>query len=286
MSIVSEDSTYQIKKTENVLTRSKSVLKTLSPFFSKPKTVKNTFKTTDRIFSLVEPSQKVSKVSVETLSSPFFQNLFKKTYSDKNSCLRKTTYAQPYFLWKTHKKSLGTPEFLIFERFEEKVEEHPNKDLKIKASLSLNCKGVFKRTKEGFYYLDISEDFIEKLFPYFLSEGAHKPFFPMGAHIPVISCEESEIYQLPKDIKELGQTFQFSLRKFIVIYPNFHHLEKIWALTIESEQLNHLREKYHLTSKLCSQDFMMILGAKPRAEKTLHKSPEGFFRINPAQLPA
>ncbi len=287
MSVPTDEARSEIKSTLNTLNRSKNVFKALSPLFARKSPISHSKEAvdSDRIFTEVQPSQKVKKVSLETLSTPFFQKLFKKPGAS-SSPFKKSTYAQPYFLWKTKRRCKKTPEFLIFERYEEKIEDYPDENLLTKAQLAFSCKGELKQTQEGFFYLDISEEFIDKIFPHILAEGAHKPFFPMGAHIPVISCEESEIYPLPKDIPELGQTFTFTLKKIMVIHPNSHHLEKVWALSVHSDEIMHFREKYHLTSKLCSQDFMIILGAKPKKEKTLSKKSEGFFRVNPAQLQA
>lgn len=286
-SYIEENNSFA-KNNFNSLNRSKSLFKSKKSFFISKASVKNikNLLNSDKIQAHTEPSPRIKKISLQSLSSPFFQNLFNKNQTDNPLLAQKTTYAQPYFLWKVDKRSKITPEFLLFERYEDKVIKHPNRNLFSKARLETESKGVLKKTSEGFFYLDISDEFIHLLFPYLLSEGAHKPFFPMGAHIPVISCEESEIYQILDKVKEVGSSFRFFLKDFVTIEPRSHHLEKVWAFLVECQDIVHLREKYHLTSKLCSQDFMIVIGAKPKEEKTLQNQDNGFFRINPAQLPA
>ncbi len=203
------------------------------------------------------------------------KRLFQRNINERKP-LKKTSFSRPYFLWNTAIDS--DHDELIFERFDDEI-------ILIK-NLNLSLEGTLKKLSNGFCFLDIPDELIQQFSPYITQNGAENASFPMGAHIPVISCSESRALSL-QSLQEEGQSFSLTLKSLIKVKPCTGDYESIWAIEVCCDQLSLLREKYRLPSKLCSSEFMITLGAKTKLiQQKPDLSSSGYFKINPAIQPA
>lgn len=114
---------------------------------------------------------------------------------------------------------------------------------------------------DGFGYLKVDDDYIHALFPMLgLKEDGFKepPYFRTdeapGAHISVFYVNENIIPE------EVGQYFRFELKQIVIVKPSKDMSYAV--LQVVSPELEKLREKYGLSSKLFGHDYHISLAKK------------------------
>ena len=217
---------------------------------------------------------------VNAVESSFFKTLFRAEQLPHKNQL---TYEKPHYFPSGHNPEKPESPYLLKERFKEKKERIHAPKLLFGAKYKLNSTGTLHMTPTGLVFLKVDEAFVETAYPYFEKKGAEKP--PFIAHIPVISEEETQKLQA-KGFKELSQSFQFSVKDCIVIEPAYwSEMDKIWALSVESEELEQFREKYGLSSKLHSQDFIIVVGMKKRSDIDPEEEVDKhYLRVSPTSV--
>lgn len=143
--------------------------------------------------------------------------------------------------------------------------------------------GQLKLKGNGFVYLDVSNDLIDRVWQKLPVEGNFEPISTkpkqMGAHISVIHEDEmigKEIWNL----EEAGQWFQFEvkeLRYFERKSPK--GVKKVWLLAADSPALQRLRAHYGLKPKLKGYDFHITLGSE-ELETPKFIETEDFFELD------
>lgn len=247
----------------------------IAPFPLSPKRKKKVEKTTvDRVQTLTwDGYSKITSFSSYALIQFFHQEELLKRST--------TTYSKSHYF--AHVKQLESPSYpgLIKERFKEKTTSVTSSKLLFEAQFQLKRDGILKKTPDGLVYLHISDDYIHKLYPLLDEEGTQKPSY--CAHIPIISEKELSTLNL-EQLKEFGEVFDFTIKNCQCIHSSEHSdVESIWVLNVESPSLEHLRERYGLSSKLHSQEFAIVIGIKPRETPIQSKEQDSYyFRINPA----
>jgi hypothetical protein len=133
---------------------------------------------------------------------------------------------------------------------------------------SLPNKGVLKKKANGYVYLDISNDYIFKIFPHLILDGHLRPTQSFGseegAHITVITDQEN----CPVE-EEIGQEFTFEVRELRFVetwstsgsYGQYkHHTGDRWMIAVESPELEALRMRYGLPPLIENHDFHISIG--------------------------
>lgn len=122
--------------------------------------------------------------------------------------------------------------------------------------------GELCRDERGFVYIKIKDEIVFELHEIF--GDSLPPYFGKdkhGAHISVMSAGE-----LSKQINidEIGKTFKFEIASFDSLRPdNFKGVEKVSFLSLASSELEALRSKYGLTSKIHgNHDFHITFSVK------------------------
>lgn len=126
--------------------------------------------------------------------------------------------------------------------------------------------GQLKLKGNGFVYLDVDNQYIDRVWQKLPLEGEFNPVSTkvkkMGAHISVIYEDEmigKEIWNL----QEAGEWFSFEvkeLRYFDQKTPN--GMKRTWLLAADSPALQRLRMHYGLKPKLKGHDFHITLGSE------------------------
>ena len=139
-------------------------------------------------------------------------------------------------------------------------------------ALTLSNHGVLKQKENGFVYLDVSNKFITEILPHFDTQGELRArptaARSLGAHISVFH-EKEEV-----DPEEVGELFSFEIKgiKSFVIHTR-DGLKKLWAIGVDSPELESLREKYECSSKLKGRDFHITLA------KQMPTAPENWKEV-------
>lgn len=135
----------------------------------------------------------------------------------------------------------------------------------IEKALQFEHKGVLKQKDNGYLYLEVSKDFIAQILPLIEAPGKLVPprHFKskkgIGAHISVM-YENEQIENEIWEIKELGQEFSFSIIELRTVKLNKDNkMKKLWLLAVYSPELEQLRERYGLLSKLKGHDFHITI---------------------------
>ncbi|MDE3045727.1 MAG: hypothetical protein KGJ02_03690 [Verrucomicrobiota bacterium] len=152
------------------------------------------------------------------------------------------------------------------------------------------CKGTgrLRQSPQGFFYLDIDNQFITALLPYLRFQGLIRPpyfnlFHLLGAHIPILSSREAKFHYL-EGLKELGQEYDFEVEGLYSLEPdNWPEVEEVWFFNVRSPALEALRRRYFLTALPSGHPFPIAIAIHPRAEA---KKEAPLMRINPAFLVA
>ena len=153
-----------------------------------------------------------------------------------------------------------------------------------------------KQTKDGFVYIDLEDAYIHQLKALLPEKTLQPPPFfetqdPIGAHIGVILEKEAQTHNLFNQIEEINTPFSFKITGCFVTYPQaWDGVKKVWFLTVKCSELEHLREKYSLPSKIGGHDFMIPFAIQKQTStlfsKTLAPTHPGFFQVNLALQPA
>lgn len=130
----------------------------------------------------------------------------------------------------------------------------------------VNAVGQLCLKGNGFVYLDVDNDFVDRIVEKLPVEGPFTPISTkakqMGAHISVIYEDEmvqKEIWEL----KEAGQWFTFEVKELRYFSRTSVKEEKrLWLLAADSPGLQRLRMKYGLKPKLKGHDFHITLGSE------------------------
>jgi len=156
------------------------------------------------------------------------------------------------------------------------------------------CKGqgVLRKTRQGFVYLDIGDQFITALTPHLRTPGLIRPPYfnlhiaPEGAHIPVISKREGDFHYLD-NIPEVGTSCSFVIEGLYSAKPDtWPEVEEVWFFTVTSPELEKLRSRYFLTALPNGHAFHIVVAVKPRKPSIHAARPVPFLRINPGFLVA
>ena len=149
------------------------------------------------------------------------------------------------------------------------VEAQP---IALEQAVNLSYQGVLKQKENGFVYLGVSNDFVNKLTPLLDHPGLLRPrptaSRSIGAHISVF-YEKEEIVP-----SELCDTFDFSVKE-IRSFTNHTRdgLKKLWVITVDSPELEALRERYGCSAKPKGHDFHITLG------KQMPSAPAGWESV-------
>lgn len=125
----------------------------------------------------------------------------------------------------------------------------------------VNQIGQLKLKSNGYVYLDVSNEFVERSIAFLSPHGAFSPTNTapkkIGAHISVFYEDEmigKEIWNL----EEAGEWFTFDVKQ--VRYVQLSNERKLWLLVADSPALQRLRTRYGLKPKLKGHDFHITLG--------------------------
>jgi hypothetical protein len=178
------------------------------------------------------------------------------------------------------------PPYLIRERKKERLERGKEyRAILHYAKEKLPSVGTLKQTEDGLIYLDLDDAFIHSLFPLIEEECIEKPPFffgreTLGAHIGAILPTESN-NMLKTFFQELGQAFTFTIKGYYATTPeSWKGVEKVWFLSLSCPELELLREKYRLPSKIGGNDFTIPLAIRRKTSFSSQTKEEGFFRIH------
>lgn len=129
------------------------------------------------------------------------------------------------------------------------------------AKTNLKQEGRLKEGADGYVYLKVDSDYIDKLFPLLSQPGYVKPPFfrrsdSPGAHISVFYKDERE--QTGK-IQEIGKWYSFKITGLTFVPVKTH---EYIVLQVESPELEQLRQKYGFTPLLKGHDFHITIAKK------------------------
>ena len=132
----------------------------------------------------------------------------------------------------------------------------------------VKLKGLLKKTRDNFVYLDISNDVINGFVSILDHEGVDKPpyniksFNSVGAHISVIGTDEYNDHEI-KEIKEIGQEFNFALKDLKSTNPEgWDGIKRAYFLRVDAPELEELRNKYGLSKLVKGHDFHITVGVE------------------------
>lgn len=135
----------------------------------------------------------------------------------------------------------------------------------ISTAAQLATEGVLRKSKNNLIYLDIDDNYINRLFPLLEDKSIQKPNYfgkgLIGAHISIIYPEEQRIFK-PED---LNKNYSFQIKELVKAEIN---LKNYVVLLINSPELVRLRNKYHLDDQLNFKnhliDLHITIGVKPK----------------------
>lgn len=126
--------------------------------------------------------------------------------------------------------------------------------------------GTLKQASDGYVYLDVSNNFINGIFPLIKEDNIEKPpyftgkYQRIGAHISVFRSEETDMLE---DIEEIGEDFSFELGALKATNPEgWDEMERVWFVQVESKELCQLRRKYGLPQKLNGHEFHITVAVR------------------------
>jgi hypothetical protein len=159
------------------------------------------------------------------------------------------------------------------------VYEEPVKDFDVdrnqthvlEIAKTLPMTGILKMKSNGYVYLDVSNDYITKLFPNLILDGHLRPTNSFGkeegSHITVVKdTENAEGIE-----NEIGNSYTFQVKELRVItswgplQTNPYRCTDVvtgyrWLLAVESEELEELRINYGLSPLIDRHDFHITIG--------------------------
>ena len=128
--------------------------------------------------------------------------------------------------------------------------------------------GILKKTGR-FVYVDVDDEYIHKLITFIENDGFEKPpYFGnselVGAHITVIYSDEVEKYGID-EIQECGEKIDFTPKECKIVHPpNWHKIDEVYFVAIESPRLDQIRKKYGLPKS--EYEFHITIGVKPKTK--------------------
>ena len=140
------------------------------------------------------------------------------------------------------------------------------------ANEHLPQEGILKIKKDGFVYLKVDDNYIHALFPLLnLKDQGYKepPYFRSpdapGAHVSVFYENENVRPE------EIGQVFKFELKDIIEVRAGRDASYAIFQ--IDAPELEALREKYGLASKLQGHEFHISIAKRkiPKDDRRRNK---------------
>jgi len=179
------------------------------------------------------------------------------------------------------------PPCLLAER-KERMPIAVEKDAAICAAAQslLDGKGVLQQANDGFVYLEVSGNFINALLPLLKEVPVCRlpfeaePNYPQ-AHIAVILPKEAKAKEGWGRIKELGEEFSFMIEKCYSLKPAlWPEMERVYFLTINSQDLERLRESYLLPSKINAHDFQLAFAAQEAEIPRHYEERKMTYRLN------
>ena len=148
-----------------------------------------------------------------------------------------------------------------------------NQPIALEKISEITAKGKLKQKENGFVYLDVSNEYIDALKPILEVPGTLN-YLPtakrsLGAHITVFVENDAVTPE------ELGQEFSFNVSDIRSFTQHTRDgLKKLWAIAVESPELEILREQYRHSPKLKGHAFHITLG------KQLPAATEGWKNID------
>src|SRR5579872_6171122 len=184
------------------------------------------------------------------------------------------TAALPRYFWRPRPpiKEEGYEGALLKEegdRFPEKLAD----EQKILSRLSsLPCKGVVRQDNQGFVYLDISNAFIDLFLSELQEKAERPPYFgdsgPFGAHIPLITAREWQRAFSWSKMQDLSKELSFTVTGCYAVVPEgWPEMEKVWIITVASQELEALRERCWLPAKLGNHLFHIVAGVQKKEKE-------------------
>ena len=120
----------------------------------------------------------------------------------------------------------------------------------IQSAQLLSAKGKLAIFDNKLIYLQVSDEYIHRLFPLLEDGDIIKPNKPIGAHITVIYPEEyKEI-----DREDLGVEHSFLVKEFIAAKIN---QKTYYVILVESSSLLKIRKKYSLPERLSFKGYQI-----------------------------
>jgi hypothetical protein len=138
----------------------------------------------------------------------------------------------------------------------------------LEQAIKIEQRGILKQKENGYLYVEVSNDFISKILPFIDAPGRIVP--PrhyvskkgIGAHISVM-YENEQIESEIWEIKEIGKEYSFEVMELRTIKLNKDgRVKKLWLLAVDAPDLEDLRMRYGLTSKLKGHDFHITIGSQ------------------------
>lgn len=130
-----------------------------------------------------------------------------------------------------------------------------------KAIYDLPNQGILKQAPDGYVYLKVPNNYVYRLFPLvkekrFIIPSSIQRHTKIGAHISVIYKKEASKIG---PIKELGKSYSFLPKKIKHVRTGS---KEYIILEVESPELETLRRRYGLSSRLMNHPFHITLAEK------------------------
>jgi hypothetical protein len=120
--------------------------------------------------------------------------------------------------------------------------------------------GTLHSNPDGYCFLKVDDQYIHAVFPLLKVDrfGFDKPAYfrrknAPGAHISVFYADEG-VYP-----NEIGQTFHFQIQEIKTVHPRN---KELIVITLQSVELERLRERYGVQKKLHGNDFHITIAKK------------------------
>lgn len=115
------------------------------------------------------------------------------------------------------------------------------------------------KNKDGYVYLKLPDEIIS-IFSSMISAPLSDPKKAsdkwVGCHISVIHKDETD-----QNIKEVGKNFKFTITGAKYLKPEgWDEVSNVYFITVDSPELEKLREKYNLSKKYKGHDFHITIG--------------------------
>lgn len=117
--------------------------------------------------------------------------------------------------------------------------------------------GTLKRTDDGFVYVNVPNDIINGFYYALEHDETIQPpyrdpkYSGIGAHISAFDSEEIK----DRDITEVGRRIDYRTKGIFHVDPERGKMARIWAVEVESPQLEEIRKRYGLSPLLRGHPF-------------------------------